>query len=214
MGGDAMRSSEERAATRIQAAFRGRKARRKVEEARRKKEEYARMYEEYNAAVKMQSTFRGSKTRKSVQSMKTKRTATADSDAGSYDVPEDDFEAFDDSDYEEKTKAAIKMQAVARGRLSRKETLKRQETQRNALINARDKTIGDVRRAVEENLAMRRELMMNLNSANIPVPATIEAQRLLSIVALDTDQLPKLVAVFEKVKGEREILMRRKAGYK
>jgi hypothetical protein len=212
--GDAMRSSEERAATRIQAAFRGRKARRKVEEARRKKEEYARMYEEYNAAVKMQSTFRGSKTRKSVQSMKTKRTATADSDAGSYDVPEDDFEAFDDSDDEEKTKAAIKMQAVARGRLSRKETLKRQETQRNALINARDKTIGDVRRAVEENLAMRRELMMNLNSANIPVPATIEAQRLLSIVALDTDQLPKLVAVFEKVKGEREILMRRKAGYK
>ena len=42
--------------------------------------------------------------------MKTKRTATADSDAGSYDVPEDDFEAFDDSDDEEKTKAAIKMQ--------------------------------------------------------------------------------------------------------
>ena len=35
-----------------------------------------------------------------------------------------------------------------------------------------------------------------------------------SIVALDTDQLPKLVAVFEKVKGEGEILMRRKAGYK
>ena len=47
--------------------------------------------------------------------MKTKRTATADSDAGSYDVPEDDFEAFDDSDDEEKTKAAIKMQVRQSG---------------------------------------------------------------------------------------------------
>jgi len=67
---------------------------------------------------------------------------------------------------------------------------------------------------VEENLASRRELMTSLNSANISVPGTIEAQRLLSVVALDTDQLPKLVEVFEKVKAEREILMKRKMGYK
>merc|ERR1719326_929777 len=98
--------------------------------------------------------------------------------------------------------------------MSRRETLKRQETARNSKINARDKTIGEVRRMVEENLAMRRELMSSLSSANINVPSTIEAQRLLSVVALDTDQLPKLVAVFEKVKGERELLMKRKAGYK
>merc|ERR1719326_260687 len=98
--------------------------------------------------------------------------------------------------------------------MSRRETLKRQETARNSKINARDKTIGEVRKMVEENLAIRRELMSSLSSANISVPATIEAQRLLSVVALDTDQLPKLVTVFEKVKGERELLMKRKAGYK
>jgi len=89
--GDTLMSAEERAATRIQTAYRGKKARRKVDEARRRKEEYARMYEEYNAACKMQASVRGRNTRKSVQAMKTQRTKQAPSEtASSYDIPEDD----------------------------------------------------------------------------------------------------------------------------
>jgi len=147
--------------------------------------------------------------------MTAQTTKKADSDADSYDIPEDDFEKLDfDSDDEDQQKAATKLQAQYRGRMGRRAALKKQETQYNAAINERDKTIGQVRKMVEENLAIRRELMSSLSSSNISVPGTIEAQRLLSVVALDTEQLPKLVAVFEKVKAERELLYKRKMGFK